>query len=263
LIGSHGHTIFHQPSEGLTSQIGCGASIAALSGIPTVCDFRTKDIALGGQGAPLVPLGEQRLFPGYGAFVNLGGIANVSLHQGGRVTGYDIGPCNLALNMMAEEAGRSYDDGGAIAASGTVIEDLLDRLNALPFYKLVPPRSLGREWFDANVRALIQPGEFTLADRMRTMVEHIAFWIAGELDRYTTGRVLFTGGGAHNSFLMKRIGALSKAGIELPERTIIDFKEALIFAFLGVLRMREEPTAFASVTGASRDSIGGAVYLPN
>ncbi|MEO8588640.1 MAG: anhydro-N-acetylmuramic acid kinase [Flavobacteriales bacterium] len=263
VVASHGHTIFHKPGEGLTTQIGCGATIASISGSPTVCDFRTKDMALGGQGAPLVPLGEKLLFPGYDGFVNLGGIANVAVHRDGSVTGYDIGPCNMALNLLAQEAGRSFDDGGALAASGKVITNLLDKLDALAFYQLEPPRSLGREWFDDHVRTLIQEPAHPLPDRLRTMVEHIAHWISVELGRNNVSRAMFTGGGAFNACLIDRVRALSKTTVELPDRTIIDFKEALIFALLGVLRLRGGPTALASVTGASRDSVGGALYLPN
>lgn len=263
LIASHGHTIFHDPAEGLTTQIGCGASIAALSGMPVICDFRTKDVAFGGHGAPLVPLGEKLLFPGYDAFVNLGGIANIAVHKEEQVLGYDIGACNMALNLLAEEAGWAFDEGGAIAASGKVIPELLEELNSLPFYADPPPRSLGREWFDANVRSLIKRNDHSLPDRMRTTSEHIAHWIATELDRNKVARALFTGGGAHNAFLIDRIRSLSKTKVELPDRTIIDFKEAVIFALLGVLRLRGEATSLASVTGASRDSIGGAIHLPN
>jgi len=263
LIASHGHTIFHKPEEGLTTQIASGASIAAITGTTTVCDFRTKDVAMGGQGAPLVPLGEKLLFPGYDAFVNLGGISNVTVQRGQSVTGYDIGPCNMALNLLTEEIGEPFDDGGSIAASGKLIPALLDQLNALAFYQLTPPRSLGREWFDAHMRPLLQDPTHHLPDRVRTLAEHIAHWIALELDRNKATRALITGGGAHNRFLIERVRALTKAKVELPDRTIIDFKEALIFALLGVLRMRGETTALASVTGASSDTIGGAVYLPN
>lgn len=260
VIASHGHTIFHKPEEGLTTQVGCGASIASMSGMPVACDFRTTDVALGGQGAPLVPLGEQLLFPGCDAFVNLGGIANIAVHRAGGVSGYDIGPCNMALNLLAEEAGKAFDDGGVLAASGTVIPGLLNELNALPFYNEPPPRSLGREWFDTNIRASIGSSVHSLSDRMRTVVEHIAHWTAFELDRSGVSNALFTGGGAHNHFLMERIRALSRVRVDLPERSIVDYKEALIFALLGVLRLRGEVTALSSVTGASHDSIGGAVY---
>ncbi len=261
LISSHGHTIFHKPDEGLTTQIGSGAQIAAITGITTVCDLRTMDVAHGGQGAPLVPLGEKLLFPENKCFINLGGIANISIHTDDRVVGHDIGPCNMALNFLAAEAGENFDRDGWIADSGTIIPDLLERLNSLSFYQQDPPRSLGREWFDEQILPLIGNSRFSVADRMRTVVEHITSQISRELDRYSAEKVMITGGGAHNGFLIQRLGALSKASIEVPERDVIDFKEALIFALLGVLRLRGEVNALASVTGAWRDSVGGAVYF--
>ena len=262
LIASHGHTIFHDPGEGLTAQIGCGAHIAGIAGVTTVCDFRTKDVAVGGQGAPLVPLGEQRLFSGFEAFLNLGGIANISIHRGA-VTGYDVSPCNQALNLLAEETGRPYDDHGAIARSGTLDPVLLHRLNNLPFYRKAPPRSLGREWFNEHMRPLIATSHPRLPDRMRTVAEHIATQIAAQLRTSGAASVMASGGGAHNTFLMERLRALSTASIEVPNETIVDLKEAIIFAFLGLLRRRGEVNTLRSVTGARIDSIGGAVYLPN
>lgn len=258
VIGSHGHTLFHLPAEGLTTQIGCGAHIAARSEMPVVCDFRSMDVALGGQGAPLVPLGEQLLFTGHKAFINLGGIANIAVH-GKRTLGYDISPCNQALDLLAREAGLAYDDDGALALSGALNAELLERLNALPFYTQSPPRSLGREWFDHNLAPLITDSRIALADRLRTTVEHIATMIARSL-KDLGSPAMVTGGGAHNGFLLERIRSLSSKELSIPDTLTVNFKEALIFAFLGVLRLRNEPTALASVTGAGRDSVGGAVY---
>lgn len=262
LIASHGHTVFHKPDEGLTTQVGCGAHIAALSGLPAVCDFRTKDVALGGQGAPLVPFGDRMLFPEHRAFVNLGGIANISIHTDGKVIGYDVCPCNQALDLLAQEAGLAYDADGALARSGAVIPQLLEALNALTFYRQRPPRSLGREWFDEQLKPLIATSA-PLADRLRTAVEHIAVLLAGELARAGTRSALFTGGGAHNGFLMERIAALGNAKPVLPSAALINFKEAVIFAFLGLMRWRGDVNTLASVTGAAHDSMGGAIYLPN
>lgn len=262
LIASHGHTIFHQPGVGLTLQLGSGAHIAALAGVATACDFRTMDVALGGQGAPLVPFGERHLFPGHRAFVNLGGIANIAIHQGENSTGYDICPCNQALDLLAAEVGLAYDADGALARSGSVDRALLAQLDALPFYRQAPPRSLGREWFDEHLKPLIGPS-LPLKDRLRTVVEHIAGLVAGELARSGAESALFTGGGAHNGFLIERIGALGPVRAELPPRELIDYKEAVIFAFLGLMRLRGEVNTLASVTGAMRDSIGGAIYTPN
>lgn len=262
VIASHGHTVFHDPSVGLTTQIGCGARIAAITGIPTVCDLRSMDVALGGQGAPLVPLGEALLFPEYNAFLNLGGICNISLHQEGRVTGYDVCIGNQALNFLAEEAGLDFDRDGALARTGKVDERLLERLNALPFHARTPPRSLGREWFTEQFLPLIGTEEIALADRMRTVVEHIAVQLGGALRR-ATGPVLVAGGGAYNATLMESLERNTTRPIRIPDKEIIELKEAVIFALLGVLRMRGEPTAWTSVTGASRDTCGGALYVPN
>ena len=261
LISSHGHTIFHKPDEGLTTQIGSGAQIAAITGITTVCDLRSMDVALGGQGAPLVPLGEKLLFPKNDTFINLGGIANIAVHRADQVIGYDIGPCNMALNFVAQLGDKMYDEGGRIAAAGTMISELFDRLEALEFYSLAPPRSLGREWFDEQLMPLIDEPKWSIQDRMRTVAEHVAIQIAKELRRHSAGAVMITGGGAYNSFLIKQIEKKSGSKIKLPEKELIEFKEALIFALLGVLRVRGEVNALASVTGAWRDSVGGAVYF--
>lgn len=264
LVASHGHTIFHQPgSAGFTTQIGCGAQIAAITGIPAVVDFRTKDLALGGQGAPLVPLGERLLFRGYEAFVNLGGIANVSFHGRSGVIGFDICTCNQALNALAAEAGKAYDADGVIAATGAVNEELLRQLNALPFLHQPTPRSLGREHFEQDMMPLIMNGVMPLPDRMRTCVEHMAAQIAQHLDRNGAKRVMITGGGAHNGFLLSRLRALTRSNVIVPDALTVDYKEALVFALLGVLRFEQQVNTLSSVTGASRDSIGGAVYLPN
>jgi anhydro-N-acetylmuramic acid kinase len=263
LVSSHGHTIFHQPSEGFTTQIGCGASIAAIGGLPTVCDLRSKDVALGGQGAPLVPLGEWLLFPGHDAFVNLGGISNISVHRAGVAKGYDVGPCNQALNLLAMEAGKAYDENGEMARRGQVLPTLLSALDGLAFYAQQPPRSLGREWFEQQMSPLLTQDAGSLQDRMRTVVEHIAGQLARELQRSGAAQALVTGGGAHHGLLVERLRALSGIRIDVPGRQLVDFKEAIIFALLGLLRWRGEVNALASVTGASRDSVGGALYLPN
>jgi anhydro-N-acetylmuramic acid kinase len=262
LIASHGHTLFHKPEEGLTTQIGCGARIAAVTGMPVVNDFRTMDVALGGQGAPLVPLGERLLFPEYKAFLNIGGICNIALHGAERVVGYDVCIGNQALNYLANEAGMAYDADGALARSGRIIPELLETLNTLPFHHQETPRSLGREWFDEQVKPLISDTTQPVANRLRTVVEHIAQQVMMALEG-TKDPVLVTGGGAHNGFLMERLRSLSSSPIEVPERATLDYKEALVFALLGVLRLRGEVNCLASVTGATRDSIGGSLYLPN
>ena len=261
LIASHGHTVFHKPEEGLTTQVGCGARISAISGTTTVCDFRSMDVALGGQGAPLVPLGEKLLFPDHQAFLNIGGICNVALHSDHKVTGYDVCIGNQALNFLANEAGVPFDKDGALARTGRMIPELLNALNALPFHHQSPPRSLGREWFDAWLKPLIAV-QADLPDRMATVAEHIAQQVATAL-AFAEGPVLVTGGGAHNTFLLERLRSLNTTRIEVPDIRTVDFKEALVFALLGVLRIRKEVNALASVTGAGKDSIGGSVYRIN
>lgn len=262
LIASHGHTVFHKPDENLTTQLGCGARIAAITGVPTVSDFRTMDVARGGQGAPLVPLGERLLFPEYGAFLNIGGICNIAIHGQHSVVGYDVCIGNQALNRLAEETGASFDHDGVLARSGMINEQMLGRLNDLPFHRKAPPKSLGREWFAAEVEPILLGTDVPLADRLRTAVEHIAIQLSNSA-RGLEGALLVTGGGTHNTFLMERVRMLSATELVLPEPSIIDFKEALIFAFLGVRRLRGESTSLANVTGALRDSVGGALYAPN
>jgi len=260
VIGSHGHTVFHAPNEGLTTQIGCGARIAAATGVNTVCDLRSMDVALGGQGAPLVPLGEKLLFPDQNAFLNIGGICNVSLHSSKSVLGYDVCIGNQALNALAEEAGFRYDEDGAMARSGTVDEALLKALNDLPFHRQPPPRSLGREWFNEQVLPLIVDQGMSLADRMRTTVEHIATQVSLALNGQKAP-VLVTGGGALNTFLIERMRALVHVPLVVPDRVTVEYKEAVVFALLAVLRLRSVPTSLATVTGATKDSVGGALYL--
>lgn len=266
-VSSHGHTVFHQPEKKFTFQLGNGAAIAAECGLPVVCDFRTTDVALGGQGAPLVPMGDKLLFSEYDFCLNIGGIANISFdsHRKQRIA-YDICPANMVLNYLANKAGKEYDKNGNMAKAGTVFQKLLDELNSLKFFSSKPPRSLGKEWVLKEFFPVMERHKISLADKLRTITEHIAVQICSQLSNRrpaTENRKLFiTGGGAHNQFLVERIEALSPARIFIPDKLTIDFKEALIFAFLGVLRRINETNCLASVTGAKRDSSGGAVYLP-
>ena len=261
LITSHGHTVFHQPEQGLTVQIGSGAEMAAESGIPCCVDLRSMDMALGGQGAPLVPLGEANLFREHRAFLNLGGIANIGLNTDA-VVGYDICICNQLLDHLAQRQGLEFDANGDLAAGGTIDQDLLEALNALPFHQSDPPKSLGREFFDEQVLPLFAGKENTVADLLRTSVEHMALQIARSVDRIEPQRVFTTGGGAFNGFLLDRLAALSSREFYLPERAIITHKEAIIFAFLGLLRALGVVNVLGSVTGSPYDSIGGTLHIP-
>jgi anhydro-N-acetylmuramic acid kinase len=325
LIASHGHTAFHWPARRMTAQLGDGAAIAAITRINVVSDLRAMDLALGGQGAPIVPIGERLLLPGYEFFLNLGGIANISRHAvkqaatggGGSATespadagssatqrfAFDVCPANRVLNTLVEPTGLAYDKDGELAATGRVDNTLLRQLDALPYYAMPYPKSLANEFGTGTVLPLIRTrmdAGLALADALRTYVEHIA----GQINRAVSllaaepapdtgaaaepatrigaaqgsdpgiiparesgdppARLLATGGGAHNRFLVSRLrDRLEPKGVEIvvPENSLVDYKEALVMALIGVLRWREENNVLASVTGASRDSIGGAVWI--
>lgn len=267
----HGHTVFHQPEKGLTLQIGDGAAMAAESGLTVINDFRTTDVALGGQGAPLVPIGDELLFGNYTFCLNLGGIANISYRNGkGTREAFDISVCNMALNHYASRAGLVYDKEGRLARKGSLIPSLLKELEALPYYAQKPPKSLGFENFKDEFLPIVKPYEdSSTEDILHTLVEHIASKIADACRKARVlpekGRkpvMLLTGGGALNLYLRERIAALSGVELAPVDKKLIDYKEALIFALLGVLRFEGRPNCLQSVTGARRDNIGGAIYLP-
>lgn len=264
-IASHGHTIFHQPQLGFSTQIGSGAAIAAYSGLTTVCDFRSLDIAFGGQGAPLVPIGDKLLFKDNAACLNIGGIANISYDDtAGNRKAYDICVANMVFNFLAEKKGLSFDKDGIIAKSGTVIAPLLEKLDQLDYYTQKGARSLGFEWFEKHFLTLInQFTKHTIDDIMATFNEHAANKIAKVLNENHLKNVLITGGGAYNKQLIDNIKNKTTAHLIIPDHTTINFKEALIFAFLGYLRLNEQINTLSSVTGAKQNSIGGAVYLNN
>lgn len=269
LVSSHGHTTFHEPSHKMTSQLGDGAAIAAVTGINTVCELRALDLARGGHGAPIVPVGEKLLLGDYQLFLNLGGIANISFNNPDRYIAFDVCPANRVLNMLSAEANKAFDEGGQMASRGQIDEKLLSMLNGLDYYSMPYPKSLSNDFGVHVVYTLIKNKKIRSEDALRTYVEHVAFQIKRAIDlapiAVSGGRLLATGGGAHNDFLVQRINHfLGEYGIEVvvPEKRIIDFKEAIIMALIGVLRWREEANIFASVTGASADSVGGAVWIP-
>ncbi|NTW32513.1 MAG: anhydro-N-acetylmuramic acid kinase [Bacteroidetes bacterium] len=260
-IASHGHTIFHQPEKMITCQIGDGAAIAAETGVAVICDFRSLDVALGGQGAPLVPIGDKLLFSEFDFCLNLGGIANVSFDNGKQRIAFDICPVNIALNRIAKNFGKAYDDNGCLASKGQISQELLSNLNDLDYYKIVPPKSLGKEWIMKYFIPIIDKYNISDNDKLCTICEHIALQISKVVNFSEGGQMLVTGGGAFNSFLISRIKHFCKCVIIIPDSKTIEYKEALIFAFLGVLRMNNKNNCLSSVTGASRDNVGGAVYL--
>ncbi|MEN8122072.1 MAG: anhydro-N-acetylmuramic acid kinase [Bacteroidota bacterium] len=268
LIASHGHTIFHMPEQQLNFQLGDGAVIAATTGINTVNDFRTLDIALNGQGAPLVPIGDYFLFKKYDSCINLGGFANISFeNEDKKQIAYDISPVNIVLNELAQTTGVEFDRDGVLGRKGEINKALLKSLNNLAYYKQDSPKSLGKEWIDEEIMPLINKSTISINDKMRTVYEHTAFQIGESINRNIKegngekkSSILFTGGGTHNRFLMNLIKAESKAAVIIPAKEIIDYKEALIFAFLGILRHKRKVNCLASVTGAKADNSGGIMH---
>ena len=261
-ISSHGHTIFHQPARGFTLQIGDGAAITAETGLPVVSDFRTTDVALGGQGAPLVPVGDRLLFGEYDFCLNIGGIANISAEMSGNRIAYDICPANQLLNRLALKLGIEYDEGGKLAQQGNLDNALLQRLDSFPYYAKTFPKSLGNENVAEYFFPILDDSLSGLQDKLHTCTEHISRQVAEAVNGENSAvkKILVTGGGAFNKFLVEMIREKTHHKIVLPEEEVIKFKEAIVFAFLGVLRMRNEVNVLRSVTGASRDSVSGAVH---
>jgi anhydro-N-acetylmuramic acid kinase len=276
-IASHGHTIFHQPVNGnatkgsslvygLTTQIGDGDAIAAETGLPVVSNFRTLDVALGGQGAPLVPIGDELLFGQYDGCLNLGGIANISYRAEGERIAYDICPCNMALNRMAAMLGLPFDKGGANARAGETHTCLLHELDALEYYTMDGPKSLGKEWFVGQFWPMVKaflgttPSQSRVRDGLATVTSHIAMQIARIVEAQGIKTLLVTGGGAWNSYLLELVGEYCpEVRITVPDALIVNYKEALIFALLGYLRLNGKVNTLASVTGARCDSVGGTL----
>jgi anhydro-N-acetylmuramic acid kinase len=259
-ISSHGHTIFHNPGDSLTYQIGNGAAIAAASSITTVSNFRALDVALKGQGAPLVPIGDVYLFSDYDYCLNLGGFANVSYNWYKKRVAYDICPVNIVINSLSKELDLEFDKDGDEARKGKVNDVLFKSLNKLAFYHQEPPKSLGREWVEKHFYPLIYNTQLSFHDKLRTVYEHVAFQLSKIFTGASSKKILITGGGAHNKFLVDLIKSRVNLKIILPDKEIIDYKEAMVFAFLGVLRMREENNCLSSVTGAKHDCIGGNIF---
>ena len=260
-VCSHGHTILHQPQNGLTLQIGNLPEIAELIHQTVICDFRVQDVQLGGQGAPLVPIGDQILFPEYDYCMNLGGFSNVSFEENGKRIAFDISPVNTVLNFYANLLGLDYDDKGEISRTGEIYPELFKKLNALHFYQQKHPKSLGFEFVKEVVLPLIESYEIPIEDKLHTFTEHVALQIALALPT-KKGRLLITGGGAYNDFVIERIHHyLPEIEIIIPDKKILEFKEALIFALLGVLKLRDEINVLSSVTGAKTDHSSGKIYI--
>ena len=259
-VCSHGHTILHQPQNGFTLQIGNLPEIATLINQTVVCDFRVQDVQFGGQGAPLVPIGDRILFSEYKYCMNLGGFSNVSFEQNNKRIAFDISPVNTVLNFYANQLGLDYDDKGSISRTGICNKDLLNELNALDFYQKKHPKSLGFEFVKETVLPIIEKYSIPIEDKLHTFTEHVALQIALALPN-KNGSLFITGGGAYNDFLIERVQYhLPKMKLIIPSAKILEFKEALIFALLGVLKLRGEINVLSSVTGAKTDHSSGVIY---
>ncbi len=263
-ICSHGHTILHQPHNGITYQIGNTKQLAYITGNRVICDFRVQDVAYGGQGAPLVPIGDRFLFAEYDFCLNIGGFANISFEDNGERLAYDICPTNIVLNHYAEKLGQAFDENGKIAASNSVNKELLKKLNNLPFYSQPYPKSLGLEWVIEIIFPLLNSSGLPPEEVIATFTEHMAQQITLSFSAFQKPdpSVLVTGGGAFNKHLIRRINDLCNGKLIVPDKKIIEFKEALIFGFMGVLRLRNTNNVLKSVTGASRNHCSGVVFNP-
>lgn len=257
-IASHGQTIFHNPQEGITTQIGDGVKIYAQTGIPVINNFRSLDVALGGQGAPLVPVGDELLFPEYNFCLNLGGFANISYGENKQRVAYDIVPVNFVLNRLASKLNLPYDMFGQNASKGYINKNILSQLNNLPFYQQPHPKSLGREWVESNIFPVFSNSN-SVHDLLRTYVEHICIQITQTIDKHSQGTILATGGGAYNTFLIERLQQLSNHKIIIPDANLIEFKESLIFALLGWLKINGIKNTYSSCTGALRNTVSGNI----
>lgn len=265
-IASHGHTVFHEPATKTTSQIGCGAAIAAVTNLPVITDLRALDVALGGQGAPIVPIGDKLLFASYPYLLNLGGIANLTVQTGEKRLAFDIGPANAVLNRLAQREGKAFDENGTLAQSGNVVQELVTALNSGEYFRKSAPKSLSNVQALELGNAVLENTQHATADLLRSFAVHLSVQIAEAAARFGNGAgaLLVTGGGAHNGFLISLLREkLSPLGVEvvIPEKSLVDFKEALVMALFGTLRWREEENVLQSVTGAARSSVGGALWL--
>ena len=257
-ISSHGHTVFHKPQERYTLQIGHGAAIAKVTGYKVVCDFRIQDVIRGGEGAPLVPIGDKMLFSEYDYCLNIGGFANISFDEHAIIKAQDLCPANILLNHFSRQKGLKYDEGGQLAKSGKINHQLLIELNSLPLY--YKTNSLAFEHIQEIFLPLVDKYNLSIEDILRTLVEHIAIKISSIMNQNST--VLVTGGGVYNTFLIDRIKDLSKSKIVIPPNVIIDYKEALIFALLGLLRLQNKNNILSSVTHVNKDHTSGQVFFP-
>ena len=257
VIASHGHTVFHQPHRKFTLQIGDGRAIKIITNKTVVYDFRSQDVLMGGNGAPLVPIGDELLFSEFDACLNLGGFSNISLKKNEERIAFDISPVNVVLNFFAEKLGKNYDENGDFAKNGNINLAILEQLNALNFYKKQHPKSLGIEFVNAEIFPLLN--NETPENVLATFTEHIAIQISKVFNENQLKKVLVTGGGAFNAYLIEKLNEKTTSEIIIPDEKIINFKEALIFALMGVLRMNNEANVLCSATGSSANHSSGII----
>jgi len=257
LVASHGHTVFHQPKRKFTLQIGDGRAIKLTTGLPVVYDFRSQDVLMGGNGAPLVPIGDEYLFPDYDACINLGGFSNISFTSENKRIAFDVCPVNIILNKLSRKLSQKFDENGDFARKGKIDDLLLKKLNSLDFYSQNFPKSLGIEWCNTHIFPLFADED--PKDLLATFTEHIACQISEVINQFQLKKVLLTGGGTYNTFLVEKLQNKTNAELVIPEKDIIDFKEALIFAFMGVLRLNNEINVLSSATGSYKDHCSGII----
>ncbi|MBT5012337.1 MAG: anhydro-N-acetylmuramic acid kinase [Flavobacteriaceae bacterium] len=260
LISSHGHTVFHEPNKGKTLQIGDGKTINKIVKTDVVCDFRTQDVEYKGQGAPLVPIGDLHLFSNYKFCLNLGGFSNVSIKDNNKIKAFDICPVNTVLNHYSKKMGYTFDQDGVLSKKGTVNLDLLNQLNQMSFYNKLGPKSLGIEFVKSKVIPLIDSHILNPKDILRTYIEHISDQISKSIGSYFNDRILISGGGTYNNTLIDSIKIKVKSKVIVPNSQIIDYKEALIFAYMGLLKSKEKINCLKSVTGAIKDHSSGKIF---
>jgi anhydro-N-acetylmuramic acid kinase len=268
-IASHGQTVFHQPENLFTSQIGDGAAIAGKTGFPVVCDFRSIDVALGGQGAPVAPIANKMFYSNYKMFLNLGGIANIAVNVNGKYIAFDVTAVNLALNKIARMKGVEYDHDGNLAANGAVDERLFSEMNSSFYYDKDYPKSLSGGWVSKVMMPTLQRHNISIEDKLRTIVEHVAHQLNKSLEKIQqkenisfskSDKMLVTGGGAFNKFMIQRMEEMLPITLVVPDEQTVKFKESVLMALMGVMRVRNEENCLGSVTGAARNAIGGAIY---
>jgi anhydro-N-acetylmuramic acid kinase len=261
-VASHGQTIFHQPERKMTVQIGNTPHLSAITGLKSVVDFRTRDVALGGNGAPLIPVVDHTLFSDLAeGFLNLGGFSNLSFKRGEVVRSFDVGPANIVINHLVHSEGLVMDEDGRIARSGKLDRKLFEQLESLEYYNVRGPKSLGWEWVEKDVLPLFKK-DIPLKDKLATYNQHMSGQLIDAMNEHGVKSVMITGGGAHNKFLLDTIKSSFQGDIILPDTAIIDFKEAIGFAFIGLLRCLNEVNVLCSVTGAQKDSCSGVIYEP-